>query len=201
MVHVYHGRGCLKLCRACRRSVYKGESSMKFMKLGSVSPVLGEDCLCRQISVSMAVMLTSSTCLCYQVSLNVGQIPHQNLEGWDIFISDPVDHIKERASECLSGYFLLAIGTMKKDKTLWWGSQGAKSNWLYTTGRKFLLDDCACSWLSSCTPGETSEKIIVSRMKAYDFVTVKQRHQQGRWEMGEKSSLHSRRERGKRHYG
>lgn len=81
MVHVYHGRGCLKLCRACRRSVYKGESSMKFMKLGSASPVLGEDCLCRQISVSMAVMLTSSTCLSYQVSLSVGQIPHQDLEG------------------------------------------------------------------------------------------------------------------------
>lgn len=81
MVNVYHGRGCLRLCRACRKSVYKDERSIKFMKLCSASPVLSEDCLCRQISVSMVVMLTDSTCLCYQVFLSVGQIPHQDLEG------------------------------------------------------------------------------------------------------------------------
>ena len=81
MVYVYHGRGCLRLCRACRRSVCQGESLVKFMELGSASAVLGEECLCRQISMSMVVMLTDSTCLCYQVSLNVGQIPHQDLEG------------------------------------------------------------------------------------------------------------------------
>lgn len=81
MVYVYHGRDCLRLYRACRTRVYQGESPVKFMELGSASAVLGEDCLCRQISVSMVVMLTDSICLCYQVSLNVGQIPHQDLEG------------------------------------------------------------------------------------------------------------------------
>lgn len=159
------------------------------MELGSVSAVLGKDCLCRQISVSAVVTLSDSTCLCYQVSLNVRQI-HQDSEGWDIFTLYFIacGQHKKKERQGMSLWLLLAgyrVYEERQDSEM--GISGGKIR-LTSYYRRKVHDWWLClliivimySWRNfrknNC---EQAENIRL----CYE---VKQRDQQGRWKMRER---------------